>query len=248
LQLGCFTRTCASASRLTRRSFVLFEALDKGFVQVVAVQLGLSASTADDAHFQLKNFITDVLVTRNWLSHGRRLSVTQVMRAMTSLLGTIRRLGCDPTHEQLAIGVITSCIADVHAHRIPSSPVTLTVNSIACLFFTRALQRLCKAINVDDILKDTLPLKWPNRKQEIQLAIDCVWDGRCYLYHGKCNRKSMALLVSTSAISRLLRSLGPAFGVDADACDADAMQLLARMKLCDEKVLLDAVSRAHSAM
>ena len=244
MQLGCFTRTCASASRLTRRSFVLFEALDKGFVQVVAVQLGLSASTADDAHFQLKNFITDVLVTRNWLSHGRRLSVTQVVRAMTSLLGTIRRLGCDPTHEQLAIGVITSCIADVHAHRIPSSPVTLTVNSIACLFFTRALQRLYKAINVADISPEALAARGPS-SQEMKLVKECVWDGRCYLYHGKCNRKSMALLVCMCAVSRLLRSLSPAFAADADACDADAMQLLARMQLCEEQQLLQAVSLGH---
>ena len=67
------------------------EVLRKGFVKVVAVQLGLSGPDADDAHFQLKNFITDVLVTRHWFSHGHRLSVTQVLRAMASLLGIISK-------------------------------------------------------------------------------------------------------------------------------------------------------------
>jgi hypothetical protein len=247
LQLGCFTRAFASASGLTRRSLVVFEALDKAFVQVVAVQLGLSASGADDAHFQLKNFVTDVLVTRNWLSHSHHLSVTQVMRAMTSLLGTIRRLGCDPTQEQLAIAVITSCIEDVHAHHSPGSPVTLTVNSIACLFFTRSLQRLCKAMHVDDITKEALASNGPT-SQEMNFIKDCVWDGRCYLYHGKCNRKSMALLVCIHAASRLLRNLGDSHADDANAIDDDIMHLLVRTKLCDGPKLIHAVYESHLTM
>ena len=55
----------------------------------------------------------------------------------------------------------------------------------------------------------------------------------------------MALLVCTCAVSRLLRSLAPDFAVDADACDADVMQLLARMQLWDEQQLLQAVSLGH---
>ncbi len=228
-----------------RCSFVLFEALEKAFVPVVVAQLGLSGPDADDAHFQLKNCITDVLVTRNWFSHGLSLSVTQVVRAMTSLLATITTLGCDPASAQCANGVIAACIADVHSCVEPGFSATLTVSSVACLFFARALQRLCKAVNVSDILKDTLPSKWPNRNQEMQLAIDCVWDGRCYLYHGKCYRKSMALLVSMCAVSHLLRSLGDKCAEDAAACDADMMHLLARMQLCDGPRLLQAVYDCH---
>jgi len=217
-------------------------------VQVVVVQLGLTGPDADDAHFQLKNCINDVLVTRNWTSHGRSLSVTQVVRAMTSLLATISKLGCDPVPAQCASSVIAACIAHVHACHEPGSSVTLTVNSVACLFFTRALQRLCKAVNVSDISKDTLPSKWPNRNQEIQHLIDCVWDGRCYLYHGKCYSKSMALLVSMCAVSRLLRGLGDKCTDDAAACDADIMHLLARMQLCDGPQLLQAVYDSHRNM
>ena len=229
---------------LTCRSFVVFETLDKGFVHVVVPQLGLSGPAADDAHFQLKNFITDVLVTRHWFSHGHSLPVTQIMRAIVSLLGTIAKLRCDPVAEQAATAVITACIADVHARHVPACPVALSVSSIACLFFTRALQRLYKAINVADISPEALAASGPS-SQEMKLVKECVWDGRCYLYHGKCNRKSMALLVCMCAVSRLLRSLAPAFAADADACDADAMQLLARMQLCKKQQLLQAVSLSH---
>ena len=236
------------APLLTPCRYIIFEALDAHFVKVVLPQLGLCGPEANDAHFRLKHLITDVLVTRNWFSHGHSLSVTQVVRAMTSLRATIAQLGCDVASQQHATTAITACIQHVHACAVPASPVTMTPSAVACLFFTRALQRLCKAVKVDDISKETLNSKWPNRNLEIQLAMDCVWEGRCYLFHGKCSRKSMALLVATSAISRLLRALGPSSAVDADACDADVMQLLARMKLCDEAKLLDAVSSAHSAM
>ncbi len=211
----------------------------------MVVQLGLTGPDADDAHFQLKSCINDVLVTRNWTSHFRILSVTQVVRAMTSLVGTISKIGCDPVPAQCASSVIAACIADVHACHNPSSSVTLTVSSLTFVFFNRALQRLCKAINVSDISKDTLCSRWPNRNQDIRIAIDCVWNGKCYLLHGKCYRKSMALLVSMCAVSRLLRSLGDKCTDDANACDADIMHLLARMQLCDGPQLLQAVYDCH---
>ena len=243
---GC-ARAFACTARFTSRSFVLFEALGKAFVDVVLPQLRLTGPAADDEHFQLKNFITDVLVTRHWFSHGHRLSVTQIMRAIVSLLGTIAKLRCDPVLEQAATAVITACIDDVHARHVPGCPVALPISSIACLFFTRALQRLCKAINVADISLNALAANGPT-SQEMKLVKECVWNGRCYLYHGKCNRKSMALLVCMCAVSRLLRSLVPAFAIDADACDADAMQLLARMQLYEEQQLLQAVSLGHQTM
>jgi hypothetical protein len=223
--------------------YVIFEALDVHFVKVVLPQLGLCGPEANSAHFLLKTHITDVLVTRNWFSHGQSLSVTQIIRAMTSLDATIAQLGCEH-----ATGAISACIADVHACAEPGFTVTVNLNSVVCFFFTRSLQRLSRAIKVGVVTKEQLSCEWPNRNLDIQLAIDCVWDGRCYLFHGKCNRKSMALLVATSAICRLMRNLGPAFAVDADACDADVMQLLVRMKLCDEEELLDAVSLAHHEM
>jgi hypothetical protein len=224
------------------------DVLQKGFVKVVAVQLGLSGPDADDAHFQLNNFITDVFVTRNRLSHGHRLSVTQVVRAMASLLGIISKLGCDAVSAQVACDAITTCIAHVHARDQPGSPVTLTVSSVACLFYTRALRRLCKAINVDDISKEVLYSRWPNRSQEITHVLHCVWNGKLYLHHGKCNKKSMALLVCICGVSRLLRSLGHSYFDDAAACDADILHLLERMQLCDGRQLLQAVSDHHRHM
>ena len=234
------------ASLLMPCRFVIFEALDAHFVEVVLPQLGLCGPEANDAHFRLKHFITDVLVTRNWFSHGRSLSLTQVVRAMTSLLAAIVDLRCDDVSQQHATAVITACIADVRACTVPGAPLTMTVNSISCLFFIRALQRLCKALNVSDITKEALAANGPT-SQDMKLVKECVWDGRCYLYHGKCNRKAMALLVCTCAASRLLRSLGPAFAHHAEDCDADIMQLLARMNLCEEQSLIAAVSEGHKA-
>jgi hypothetical protein len=224
------------------------EVLQKGFVKVVAVQLGLSGPDADDAHFQLKNFITDVLVTRNWFSHGRSLSVTQVVRTLASLLGIINKLGCDPASAQVASDAITACIAHLHARDQTGSPVMLTVNSIARLFYSRALQRLCKAIRINDISREALYSRWPNRNQEIQLVLDCVWNGKLYLYHGKCNQKSIALLVCICGVSRLLHSLGHLYVDDAAACDADVLHLLERMQLCDGQQLLQAVYDHHRHM
>ncbi len=212
------------------------------------MQLDLSYPDANDAHCELKQHITSVLVTRNWFSHGRSLSVSQAVRAMMSLHGTIKMLGCDPASEQSVSGFIAACISDVLALHVPGSPTILTVDSIACLFFTRALQRLCKAIKVHDISKENLSAMWPNRSQEMQIVLDCVWNGRCYLYHGKCNRKSMALLVCICAVSHLLRDLGDENVDDANACDADIMHLLARMQLCDGSKLLRAVCDSHSTM
>jgi hypothetical protein len=64
------------------------------------------------------------------------------------------------------------------------------------------------------------------------------------------------VIVALSSLSFLLRSLIPAHAsphvivAAADACDGDAMQLLARMQLCDEdelNELLQAVSLSHQA-
>jgi hypothetical protein len=231
---------------LTICRYIIFEALESHFVEVVTKHLGLCGPEANDAQSRLRNLITHVLVTRNWRSHGRRLSVAQVLRALTSLRDIIVELGCDVASQLHATDIINTCIADVRAFAC-GSPAILTIGSVSCMFFTRSLQRLCKAINVDDITKDALASNGSN-SQEMKLVKECVWDGRCYLYHGKCNCKSIALLVSTSAISRLMRSLGPAFEADADACDSDIMHLLTRMNLCNEAKLLSAIADGHKAM
>ena len=73
------------------------------------------------------------------------------------------------------------------------------------------------------------------------------------LHHGKSDGKSLSVLVALCSLSFLLRKLssGHAFPhaivAAADACDDDVMQLLARMQLCDEDELLQAVSLGHQA-
>ena len=90
--------------------YVIFEALESHFVEVVTPHLGLCGPEANDAQSRLRNLITDVLVTRNWLSHGRRLSVAQVMRALTSLHDIIVELGCDIASQRHATDIIATCI------------------------------------------------------------------------------------------------------------------------------------------
>ena len=221
-------------------SYTVFSILHSKFADIVLPGLALDGANKDDSRILLERLIIDVLVTRNWSVHGK-LSVVEVRRGMQSLLDTLPMLKCDPSSMPpvcCAIEEYLREIDNVCAH------VALSVTSITCLFFTRALQRLCKAIDVAELSLEALAANGPT-SQEMKLVKECVWNGRCYLYHGKCNRKSMALLVCTCAVSRLLRSLGPAFAVDADACDADVMQLLARMQLWDEQQLLQAVSLGH---
>jgi hypothetical protein len=69
-----------------------------------------------------------------------------------------------------------------------------------------------------------------------------------YVHHGKCNKKSMALLVCICGVSRLLRILGHSYVDDAAACDADILHLLVRMQLYDGRQLLQAVSDHHRHM
>jgi hypothetical protein len=219
-------------------SDIVFSILHFKFADIVKPGLDLDF----DDKLMLKRLIVDVLVTCNRSVHGK-LSVVEVRRGMQSLLHTLTVLKCDPSllppnPVLVAIEEYLREIDDVCA------PVALSVTSITCLFFTRALQRLCKAINVADLTREALVANFP-RSQEMILIKEFVWSGRCYLYHGKCNRKSMALLVCICAVSRLLRSLDPAFAVDADSCDADVMQLLARMQLCEEQQLLQAISLGH---
>jgi hypothetical protein len=52
---------------------------------------------------------------------------------------------------------------------------------------------------------------------------------------------------SRAAIIKVVVSRNMQYVAAADACDDDAMQLLARMQLCDEGELLHAVSLGHQA-
>jgi hypothetical protein len=221
-------------------SYTVFSILHFKFADIVLPGLALDGADKKDSAILLERLIVDVLVTRNGCVCGT-LSVVEARRGMQSLLGTLPVLNCDPSLLPFVRCAIEKCLRDIDDI---CAPVALSVTSITCLFFTRALQRLCKAINVADLSWEALAANGP-MSQEMRLVKECVWNGRWYLYHGKYDRKSMALLVCTCAVSRLLRSLDSAFAVDADACDADVMQLLARMQLCDEQQLLQAIALGH---
>jgi len=51
--------------------------------------------------------------------------------------------------------------------------------------------------------------------------------------------------VALCSLSSLLRNLPPEHAATADACNADILQLLERMQLCDEGAILAAVAESH---
>ena len=85
----------------------------------------------------------------------------------------------------------------------------------------------------------------------LELHKNIVVQCRHELYHGKSNHKCLCVVVALCSLSSVLRSLGQvhafprAVEAAADACDADVLQLLVRMRICDEAELLAAVRNSH---
>jgi hypothetical protein len=97
----------------------------------------------------------------------------------------------------------------------------------------------------DDICTITEEILKKHNRPEEQLACRMVLQGRHYMFHGAHMRMTLPLLQSACAVSLLLRSLGAPAAV-ANACDARAMQLMARMGISDATLCVARVVTSHS--
>ena len=207
-----------------------------------------------------------VLVTRNWWSHGSgHVTVAGCTRALQSLIDMLGMMVpvvlSRPADADAALASIQSCITRVESafsDDPASAPAELSIEFHSCLIFMRALVQLRAAACSSAMLK-TLP--HDSDISEIIIAIrsagklkpeqvvmcDVVDKGRHYMLHGTDTRRTLALLQCTCAVAPLLRFLG-APAAEADACEASAMQLMQRMGISDVKTILQEVVASHSAM
>ena len=232
-------------------SYTIFAILKKEFTDVVLPGLALGGADQDAIRFKLECLIADVLVTRNWVAH-ETLSVDEVKRGMQSLVDTLSVLQCDASLLPPVRSAIEECTKEVDDACAPGASSQLCIGSVARLFFMRNCQRLCDAVGeLHEVDKAIGRMAMGDSQMELQKGI--VRKIRHDLHYGKSDGKSLSVIVAMSSLSFLLRSLSSAHAsphvivAAADACDDDAMQLLARMQLCDEGELLHAVSLGHQA-
>ena len=240
-------------------SYTVFAILHKEFTEIVLPGLDLSGADNDDTRFKLECLIRDVLVTRNWVSH-ETLSVKEVKRGMQSLVDTLPMLKCDPCLVPPARCAIEEFMREIDDACAPGALPVLSIGSLARLFFMRNCHSLCAAVGeVHEVKKaiETMIDNMGKRKPPIpvtpslEIHKNIVVLSRHELYHGKSNRKCLSVMVALCSLSSLLRTLGQAHAFPrvveaaADACDADALQLLVRMRICDEAGLLTAVGDSH---
>ncbi len=178
---------------------------------------------------------------------------------MQSLLGMLEIMSpAVLPHRKDANAALAACILS-HLTCVESAlcaEVELSVEQHACLVFMRALKQL------RDHARDRLPscphdgdigaiieeiLKKHSRAEQ-QLACSMVLKGRHYMFHGAHIRMTLPLLQSACAVSLLLRSLRvPA--EEVDACNARAMQLMARMGISDTtSCVTELVNTSHYDM
>lgn len=206
-------------------------------------------------------------MTRYWMDHGSmEVSVSECLRAMQSLMYMLEIMTPAVLPHTSDADAALDCIQS-HFACVESAlcaEVELSVELHACLVFMRALRQLrdgtrnCMSSRAHDgnigvIIEQILR---NHSKPQQQLACSMVLQGRHYMFHGTNMRLSLPLLQSACAVSLLLRSLGaPATVADncnaramADACDAQAMQLMVRMGISDATSCVAELVTSHSGM
>jgi len=199
--------------------------------------------------------LLQVVVTRNWLSHGSsHVAASECVRAMQSLMDLLDIISPavlpSASDADAVLASIQSHITRVEV-ALPAE-ADLSVELHTCLVFMRALQqlRVCARARlpprthdgdittiIDEILKKCNPQQ--------QLLCSMVLKGRHYMFHGADTRMTLPLLQSACAVSLLLRFFG-APAAAADSCDARAMQLMARMGISDVKSCVAEAVSGHS--
>jgi hypothetical protein len=242
------------------RSYTVCDILQSKFRDIVLPGLGLSGAEKDNERFKLECVIRDALVTRNWVAHTT-LSVDEMMRGLQSLLHVLHMLPCDAAQLKSICDVVDGCIHEFVRCRSSERVFELSLNSLARLMFKRHCQRFCDAVGeASEIEKAVKVLVEQMAKMKVavipsiaickNIAVAC----RHEVYHGKSSGASLSIMVAMCSLSSLFRTLAQVHAFPnvvkaaADACDADTMQLLVRMQLCDEARLLKAVEASHAPM
>jgi hypothetical protein len=230
------------------------------FHDVVLPGLDLSGADMDNERFKLECLIRDVLVTRNWAAHTK-LSLAEMMRGLQSLLDALHMLQCDTDQLRHVCDIISECIDDIVRCRSSDRVSKLSLNSLARLVFKRHCQHFCDAVGEQSeiekaakVLVDLMTKKKIAVTPSIASFKTIVVASRHEIYHGKSSGNSLSTMVAMCSLSSLFRSLAQVHttpsvvAAAADACDADVVQLLVRMQLCDEARLLKAVEDSHAPM
>lgn len=203
----------------------------------------MDSADLENSQSLLRNLILDVLVTRNWVAHDK-LSVVDVKRCMQSLALVLQMLNCEPASLKSVCGIIDNCIQKVD--RAQTIPAFLSIDSFVRLLFMRYCWKFCSS----------------NEQLDFERAIEAMPHGSQYhhlkriivlkfwraINHSKSSSNCMSGIVALCALSSVLHHLGSAHAVAADSCDADVLQLLVRIQLFDQAVLLKAVSDCHQIM
>jgi hypothetical protein len=226
------------------RSYTVCDILQSKFHDIVLPGLGLSGADKDNERFKLECLIRDVLVTRNWVAHGK-LSVAEVKRGMQSLARLLRMLRCDAHALESVCGTIHACINHVDQSSSASYPCSLSLGSLSRLLLLRHCQRFCDAVGEAADMQKAVDRMARGTSTELDSQKLFVIKGRHDLYHGVSSGGCMSVLVALCALSALLRNLGPEHAAAADSCTADVLQLLQRMQLCEEGALVAAVAESH---
>ena len=192
----------------------------------------------------LESVIRDVLVARNWDTNSK-LSVQEMKRGMRSLIHALRMLQCDAAALEVLCDPIESCVNNVeHAHSASHS-AKLSIGSYSRLLLMRYCQRLCDAVNEPSDVEKHFDKMPKEQNSEFGAQKTLVIQSRRDIYRCSTSGGCISVLVALCAVSSQLRSLGAAYAAAADSCDADVLQLLERMQLCDESAFVAAAAQAQ---
>lgn len=219
--------------------------LQSKFHDIVLPALSLDSADNDNQRFKLECLIRDVLVTRNLVAHGGKLSVAELKRGMQSLARLLHMLPCEARALLSACATIDACVNHVERSSSASYSCHLSLGSLARLLLLRYCQRFCDAMGEPSDIQKAIDKMEKGKSNELDCQKLFVIKARHDMYHGVSSGSCMSVLVALSSLSSLLRSLRPEDAATADACSADVLQLLHRMQLCDQGAVLSAVSESH---
>jgi hypothetical protein len=223
-----------------------------------------TGAAEDDKRWKLDASIEKVLVTRNWWSHGTgHVTVEECVRAMQAvldILGFMLPKSSISGEEADAVNAVQSRIADVTRACSGANDVHLSVFSQTCLFFMRAMHQLRVAAGGSfdrDLGEAIAEMKQKKGLGQHAFYCEAVLKGRHYMFHGKDADRALPLLVSVCSVSTLLRWLvessknkaeQDARELDANACEASVAELMARLGVDDETLLLRRIAEGHTDM
>jgi hypothetical protein len=166
-------------------------------------------------------------------------------RGMRSLIHALRMLQCDAAALEVLCDPIESCVNNVeHAHSASHS-AKLSIGSYSRLLLMRYCQRLCDAVNEPSDVEKHFDKMPKEQNSEFGAQKTLVIKGRRDIYHCSTSGGCISVLAALCAASSQLRSLGVAYAAAAGSCDADVLQLLERMQLCDESAFVAAAAQAQ---